>query len=209
MDIKILNTKLEAINDKYENELRLKIRKIYTEPYTDRQEPYFPTPQANESLWSDLIIRKEHKFIREIKLTLNKSDISLSREDVFSIKQKINNIFDDETYLSKLREFYKEISTASISNEIILFSPADQKNISRTLKRARKHILTTIKLYNQNEPNDLSMIELWNKYSTINPLMAIGTILLLYGTTLLIAWIIKLDIFQQYLQEISWSIGAG
>tara|TARA_Y100001936_G_C16092403_1_gene687642 strand:- start:5313 stop:5942 length:630 start_codon:yes stop_codon:yes gene_type:complete len=209
MNIKELNTKLEAINDKYEKELRLKIHKLYTESYTDRPELHSSSPYANEVLWSDLITRKEHKFIREIKLTLNKSDISLSKEDACSITKKINNIFDEQRYLSGLLEFYKEINKIPTSNEINLFSPSNQKNISRTLRRARKHVLATIELYNQNEIKDLSMIELWNKYSTINPLMAVGTILLLYCTTLLISWIIKSDIFQQYIQKIGWSIGAG
>ncbi|MBL78907.1 MAG: hypothetical protein CMH70_02535 [Nitrosomonadaceae bacterium] len=209
MNIKELNTKLEAINNKYEKELRLKIRKLYTKSYTDRLESHSPMLHTNETLWSDLITRKEHKFIREIKLTLNKSDTSLSREDACSIREKINNIFDEQKYLSGLIEFYKEIDTTSTSNKIDPFNPADQKNISRALRRAQEHVLTTIELYNQNEPNDLSMIELWNKYSTINPLMAVGTILLLYCTTLLIAWIIKSDVFQQYIQEIGWSVGAG
>jgi len=53
------------------------------------------------------------------------------------------------------------------------------------------------------------MIEQWKKYSTLSPLMAIGTIFLLYCTSLLIAWIIKGDTFKQYLEQFGWSVGQG
>jgi hypothetical protein len=218
MSINILNTRLEAINDKCEKAIKLKLCKFYTNSNSDDSVFYTPSPQVIEALWFDLVAEKEHKFIREITLILNKPDTFLNTEDVCSIEKTINSVFADSQYLLRMREFYKklneviisnEIATNSIDNQIDLIDSAYQEGISKTLHKARNRVLARVELYKNNELNDIGMIELWKKYSTLSPLRAIGTIFLLYCTSLLISWIIKGDTFQQYLEQLGWSVGSG
>jgi hypothetical protein len=210
MSINILNTRLEAINEKCEKEIKLKLSKFYNNLDPDDPEFNTPSPQVIESLWFDLIAEKEHKFISEITLILNNPDASLSIEDASSIEKTINNVFSDSQYLSRMREFYKQLDEATIANEtainssdnkIDLIDSAYQEGVSKVLHKARNQVLAKLEFYKKN---DLGMIEIWKKYSTLSPLGAISTILLLYCTTLLISWIIKGDTFQQYLEQFGW-----
>ena len=218
MSINTLNTKLEAINDKCENAVKLKLSKYHTNLHCDSSESNIPSPQVIEALWFDLIADKEHKFIREITLTLNKPDTFLSKENACSIEKTINNVFADSQYLSRMREFYKKpdkltipnkTTVNSITNKINLIDSAYQEGISKILHKARNRVLAEVEIHKKNEPRNLGMIEQWKKYSTLSPLRAIGTIFLLYCTSLLIAWIIKGDTFQQYLEQLGWSVGSG
>ena len=217
MSINILNTRLEAINDKCEKAIKQKLCKFYTNSNSDDSVFYTPSPQVIEALWFDLVTEKEHKFIQEITLILNQPDTFLNTEDVCSIEKTINSVFADSQYLLRMREFYKklneviisnEIATNSIDNQIDLIDSAYQEGISKILHKARNRVLARVELYKNNEP-DIGMIELWKKYSTLSPLRAIGTIFLLYCTSLLISWIIKGDTFQQYLEQLGWSVGSG
>ena len=218
MSINTLNTRLEAINEKCEKTIKLKLSKFHTDLHSDNSEFYIPSPQVIEALWFDLIAEKEHKFIREITLTLNKPDTFLSLENTCSIEKTINNVFAYSQYLSRMREFYKKLDKVTIPNETTINSIANkmdlidsayQEGISKILHKARNRVLAEVELHKKNEPNDLGMIEQWKKYSTLSPLRAIGTIFLLYCTSLLIAWIIKGDTFQQYLEQLGWSVGSG
>ena len=210
MSINILNTRLEAINEKCEKEIKLKLCKIFNDLDSDNLESNTPSPQVIEALWFDLITEKEHKFINEITLILDNPDASLSIEDTSSIEKTINNVFSDSQYLSRMREFYKQLDEATIANEtainssdnkIDLIDSAYQEGVSKVLHKARNQVLAKLEFYKKN---DLGMIEIWKKYSTLSPLGAISTILLLYCTTLLISWIIKGDTFQQYLEQFGW-----
>jgi hypothetical protein len=218
MSINILNTRLEAINEECEKEIELKLCKILNDlnsDDSDDSESNTPSPQVIEALWFDLITEKEHKFISEITLILNNPDASLSIEDTSSVKKTINNVFSDSQYLLRMREFYKkldevtipnEIAINSIGNKIDLIDSAYQEGASKILHKARNQVLAKLEFYKKN---DLSMIEIWKKYSTLSPLGAISTIILLYCTTLLISWVIKGDTFQQYLEQFGWSVGSG
>ena len=215
MSINILNTRLEAINEKWEKEIKLKLCKILNDLNSDDSESNAPSPQVVEALWFDLITEKEHKFINEIALILNNPDASLSIEDTSSVEKTINNVFSDSLYLLRMREFYKKLDEATIPNEIAinsidnkidLIDSAYQEGASKKLRKARNQVLAKLEFYKKN---DLSMIEIWKKYSTLSPLGAISTIILLYCTTLLISWIIKGDTFQQYLEQFGWSVGSG
>jgi hypothetical protein len=215
MRINILNTRLEAINEKCEKEIKLKLCKILNDLNSNDSESDAPSPQVIEALWFDLITEKEHKFINEITLILNNPDASLSIEDISSVEKTINNIFADSLYLLRMREFYKKLDEATIPNEIAinsidnkidLIDSAYQEGASKRLQKARNQVLAKLEFYKKN---DLSMIEIWKKYSTLSPLGAISTIILLYCTTLLISWIIKGDTFQQYLEQFGWSVGSG
>jgi len=218
MSINTLNTRLKAINDKCEKAIKLKLSRLHTDFHSDSSEFHIPSPQVIEALWFDLIAEKEHKFIREITLTLNKPDTFLSKENACSIEKTINNVFADSQYLSKMREFYKKLDKVTIPSETIvnsitykidLIDSAYQEGISKILHEARNRVLAEVELHKKNEPKNLGMIEQWKKYSTLSPLRAIGTIFLLYCTSLLIAWIIKGDTFQQYLEQLGWSVGSG
>jgi len=210
MSINILNTRLEAINEKCEKEIKLKLSKFYNDLDSDDPEYNTPSPQIIESLWFDLIAEKEHKFISEITLILNNPDTSLSIEDTSAVEKTINDVFSDSQYLLRMREFYKQLDEATIENEtainssdnkINLIDSAYQEGVSKILHKARNQVLAKLEFYKKN---DLGMIEIWKKYSTLSPLGAISTILLLYCTTLLISWIIKGDTFQQYLEQFGW-----
>ena len=218
MSINTLNTRLETINNKCEKEIKLKLSNLHTDFYSDNSELNIPSPQIIEALWFDLIAEKEHKFIREITLTLNKPDTFLSIENICSIEKTINNVFADSQYLSRMREFYKKLDKVTIPNETAVNSIANkldlidssyQEGVSKILHKARNRVLAEVESHKKNEQKNLGMIELWKKYSTLSPLRAIGTIFLLYCTSLLIAWIIKGDTFQQYLEQLGWSVGSG
>ena len=218
MSINTLNIRLEAINDKCENAIKLKLSRFYTDLHSDNSKFNIPSPQVIEALWFDLIAEKEHEFIREITLTLNKPNTFLSIENACSIEKTINNVFAISLYSSKMREFYtkidkatspKEVTVNSIANKIELIDSSYQEGISKILLKARNRVLAEVDLYKKNEPNDLGIIEQWKKYSTLSPLRAIGTIFLLYCTSLLIAWIIKGDTFKQYLEQLGWAVGSG
>ena len=218
MSINTLNTRLKAINDECEKAIKLKLSKLHTDFHSDSSEFHIPSPQVIEALWFDLIAEKEHRFIREITLILNKPDAFLRIEDTCSIEKTINNVFADSQYLSRMREFYKnldkvnipnETTVNSITNKLDLIDSSYQEGVSKILHKARNRVLAEVEPYRMNEPKNLGMIELWKRYSTLSPLRAIGTIFLLYCTSLLIAWIIKGDTFQQYLAQLGWSVGSG
>ena len=107
MSINILNTRLEAINEKCEKEIKLKLCKFYTDLNSDDSEFNTPSPQVIEVLWFDLITEKEHKFISEITLVLNNPDTFLNIEDTSSVEKTINNepekYFTDEV-MEKLED---------------------------------------------------------------------------------------------------------
>jgi hypothetical protein len=216
MSINTLNARLEAINDECENAIKLKLSKFHTDLHSDNSELYIPSPQVIEALWFDLITEKEHKFIREIALTLNKPDTFLSIENTRSIEKTINTVFAYNQYLSRMKEFYKkldkmtilnETTVNSVTNKMDLIDSAYQEGISKRLHKSRNRVMAEVELHKKTELNNLGMIELWKKYSTLSPLRAIGTIFLLYCTSLLIAWIIKGDVFQQYIKQFGWSVG--
>ena len=218
MSINTLNTKLKAINNECEKEINIKLGKFYFNLHSDNQEFYIPSPQIIEALLFDLIAEKEHKLIQEIKLTLNKPDIFLSIENSYDIEKTINNIFSESQYLARMREFYKRLGKVPTPNEttvnsiiakIDLIDSAYQEGISKIIHKAKNRVLAEVELHKKKESMDHSMIEQWKKYSTLSPLRAIGTIFLLYCTSLLIAWIIKGDTFQQYLEQFGWSAGSG
>ena len=211
----ILNTRLKAINEECEKEIELKLCKFFNDLNLNDSEFNTPSPQVIEALWFDLITEKEHKFISEITLVLDDPDASLNTEDTSSVEKTINNVFSDSQYLLRMREFYKKLNEATIPNEISinsidnktdLIDSAYQEGVSKILHKARNQVLAKLEFYKKN---DLGMIEIWKKYSTLSPLGAISTILLLYCTTLLISWIIKGDTFQQYLEQFGWSVGSG
>ena len=218
MSMNILNTRLEAINEKCEKEIKLKLCKFYNDLNSDDSEFNTPSPQVIEVLWFDLITEKEHKFISEITLVLNNPDTFLNIEDTSSVEKTINNVFSDSQYLLRMREFYKkldevtktkEIAINSIDKKIDLIDSAYQEGVSKILHKARNRVLAELEFYKRSEPNELGMIELWKKYSALSPKGAISTIVLLYCTTLLISWVMKSDTFQQYLEQFGWSVGSG
>jgi len=218
MSMNILNTRLEAINEKCEKEIKLKLCKFYNDLNSDDSEFKTPSPQVIEALWFDLITKKEHKFISEITLVLNNPDTFLNIEDTSSVEKTINNVFSDSQYLLRMREFYKKLDEATITKEIAinlidkkidLIDSAYQEGVSKILHKARNRVLAELDFYKRSEPNDLGMIGLWKKYSALSPKGAISTIFLLYCTTLLISWVIKSDTFQQYLEQFGWSVGSG
>jgi len=218
MSINTLNTRLEAINDRCEEETKLELSKLHADLHSDNSESYIPSPQVIEAVWFDLIAEKEHKFIREIALTLNKPDASLSMENACIIKKTINNVFADSQYLSRMRRFYKkldkvtipnETTVNSIANKIDLIDSAYQEGLSKILHKTRNRVLAEVDPHKKSESENPGMIELWKKYSTLSPLRAISTIFLLYCTSLLIAWIIKGDAFKQYLEQLGLPVGSG
>jgi hypothetical protein len=117
-----------------------------------------------------------------------------------------------------MRVFYKELDKMARTNETALNSTinkldlidsAYQDGISKVLHKARSHVLAELEVHKKDKSKNLGMLEQWKKYSTLSPLRAIGTIFLLYCTSLLIAWIIKGETFQQYLEQFGWSVGSG
>ena len=217
MSINTLNTRLKAINEECEKDIQLKLNKFHTDLHCDNSELYIPSPQVIEVLWFDLISNKKQRFITEIALTLNKPESILDNENVSCIEKTINNVFADDKYLERMSEFYKKLSKEPIPNKetinsiidkIDLIDSAYQEGISKILGKARNSVLAELELHKENGPKNLGMIEQWKKYSTLSPLRAIGTIFLLYCTSLLISWIIKGDTFQHYLEQFGWSAGS-
>ena len=138
-------------------------------------------------------------------------------EDTCNIKKTINDVFADSKYIKRLREFYNRIDKESISNKkdtdsiiskLDLINSAYQEGISKMLHKARKHVHGELDNYCRNKSKNFGMLEYWKKYSTLSPLRAISTIFLLYCTSLLIAWIIKGETFQKFLEQFGWSVGS-
>lgn len=218
MTTDILKARLESINKKCEEINNLKLNKLYIGSGDEKSEFSTPSPQVLEALWFDLINSKEHEFIKEIRSVLNKVDTNLSKENICTIEEIINDIFSDDQYLERMSDFYKKFnkktalngpSFDSAANKLDLINSAYQEGITKVLQKARNHVLAELILYKKNEPRNLDILTQWRKYSTLNPLRAIGTIILLYCTSLLIAWIIKGETFQRFLQYFGWSVGSG
>lgn len=218
MSINTLNAKLEAINDKCENTIKLKLHKFHTDIHYDNLEFHTPSPQVIEALWFDLITEKEHEFVKEIALALNIPNTTLSKENALSIEKTINDVFADDQYLERMRDFYKEFYEKDVlngmlidstTNRLDLIDSAYQEGLIKILCKARGHVLAELELHKKNEPEELGIFAQWRKYSTLSPLRAISTIVLLYCTSLLIAWIIKGETFQQFLERFGWSAGSG
>lgn len=218
MTTDILKARFESINKKCEEINKLKFNKLYNGSVDEKSDFSAPSPQVLEALWFDLINSKEHEFIKEIKLVLNKADTNLSKESIRTIEEIINDIFSDEQYLERMSDFYKEFdkkialnkpSFDSAANKLDLINSAYQEGITKVLQKARNHVLAELRLHKKNEPKNLDILAQWKKYSTLSPLRAIGTIVLLYCTSLLIAWIIKSESFQRFLEYFGWSVGSG
>ena len=218
MTTDILKARLESINKKCEEINKLKLNKLYNGSVDEKSEFFAPSPQALEALWFDLINSKEHEFIKEITSVLNKGDTNFSKENICAIEAIINDVFSDDQYLERMSDFYKEFdkktalkrpSFDSAANKLNLINSAYQEGITKVLQKARNHVLAELRLHKKNESKNLDILMQWRKYSTLNPLRAIGTIVLLYCTSLLIAWIIKGETFQRFLEYFGWSVGSG
>lgn len=218
MTTDILKARFENINKKCEKINKLKLDKLFSGAIYENSKFSTPSPQVLEALWFDLINSKEHEFIKEITLVLNKADTNLSKESVRTIEKIINDIFADEQYLERMSDFYREFdkkaalnrpSFDSAANRLDLINSAYQEGITKVLHKARNHILSELELHKKNESKNLDILAQWRKYSTLSPLRAIGTIVLLYCTSLLIAWIIKGKTFQRFLEYFGWSVGSG
>ena len=219
MTTDILKAKLETINYKCESTIKLKLNKLYTDTHYGNSKFCAPSPQVIEALWFDLITRKEHEFVQEIALVLNMPDATLSKESANTIEGIINNIFADDQYIGRMRDFYKEIDKKatlngppldSAYNRLDLIDSAYQEGVRKVLRKARNNILAELELHKKSvPPKDLGLLAQWRQYSSLSPLRAIGTIILLSCTSSLIAWIIASDIFQQFLERFGWSGGTG
>lgn len=218
MTTDFLIARFESINKKCEKINKLKLNKLYNGSIDEKSEFSAPSPQVLEALWFDLINCKEHEFIKEITLVLNKADTNLSKESFRTIEEIINDNFADDQYLERMSNFYKEFdkntalnrsSFDSAAKKLDLINSAYQEGIAKVLQKARNHILAELKLHKKNEPKNPDILAQWRKYSTLSPLRAIGTIVLLYCTSLLIAWIIKGETFQRFLEYFGWSVGSG
>ena len=200
----ILKAKLETINYKCENTLKLKLNKLCTDKHYDNSKFYAPSPQVIEALWFDLITSKEHKLVQEIAIVLNMPDATLSKESANTVEGIINDIFSEDQYLGRMRDFYKEIDKKGRSNgspfdstynRLNLIDSAYQEGVIKILRKARNNVLAELELHKKSVPEDIGFLAQWRQYSNLSPLRAIGTIILLSCTSSLIAWIIKSDIF--------------
>lgn len=218
MTTDILKAKFEAINKKCESTIKLKLDKLYTGIPYDNSKSCSPSPQVIEALWFELITRKEHEFIKEIALVLNKSDATLNKENASTIERIINDTFDEVQYLGRMRDFYKEIDKKVVLNEppfnpttnsLDLIDSAYQEGVIKVLRKARNNVLAKLDLHKKSAPEDLGFLAQWRQYSNLSPYRAIGTIILLSCTSYLIAWIITSKIFQQFLERFGWSGGSG
>lgn len=186
-------------------------------PY-DNSNSYSLSPQVIEALWFELITRKEYEFIKEIALAFNKSDATLNKENASTIEKIINDSFDEDQYLGRMRAFYKETdkkvalnesSFDSITNSLDLIDSTYQEGVIKLLCKARNNVLAGLELYKKNIPEELGLLAQWRQYSNLSPLRAVGTIILLGCTSSLIAWVIASKIFQQFLERFGWSGGSG
>ena len=216
MTADILKARFESTNKKCEEINKLKLNKLYDGSVDKQLEFSVPSPQVLEALWFDLINSKERGCIKEINLVLNKVDTDLSEENIRTIEEVINDIFSDDQYLERMSDFYKKFdkktalnrpSFDSAANKLDLINSAYQEGITKVLQKARNHVLAELRLHRKNESKSLDILAQWKKYSTLSPLRAIGTIILLYCTSLLIAWLIKGETFQRFLEYLGWSVG--
>lgn len=218
MTTDILKARFESINKKCEEINKLKLNKLYIGSADEKSEFSAPSPQVLEALWFDLIKNKEHEFIKEISSVLNKADSNLNKENICTIEEIINDIFSDDQYLERMSDFYKEFdkkialnrpSFDSAARKLDLINSAYQEGITKVLQKARNHVLAELRFHEKNESKNLDILAQWRKYSTLSPLRAISTIVLLYCTSLLIAWLIKGETFQRFLEYFGWSVGSG
>ena len=218
MTTDILKAKLETINYKCESTIKLKLNKLYTDTHYDNSKFCAPSPQVIEALWFDLINRKEHEFVQEMALVLNMPDATLSKESANTIEEIINDIFADDQYLGRMRDFYKEIDQKAVSNEppfdsttkrLNLIDSTYQDGVIKVLRKARNNVLAELELHMKGVPEGLGFLAQWRQYSILSPLRVIGTIILLSCTSSLIAWVIASEIFQQFLERFGWSGGTG
>lgn len=218
MTTDILKAKFETINKKCESTIKLKLDKLYTGISYDNLKSCSPSPQVIEALWFELITRKEHEFVKEIALVLNKSDATLNKENAGTIERIINDTFDEVQYLGRMRDFYKETDKKVALNEspfdpttnsLDLIDSTYQKGVIKVLFKARNNVLAELELHKKSGPEGLGFLAQWRQYSNLSPLRAIGTIILLSCTSSLIAWVIASKIFQQFLERFGWSGGSG
>lgn len=218
MTTDILKAKFETINEKCESAIKLKLDKLCADMPYDNSNSYSLSPQVIEALWFELITRKEYEFIKEIALAFNKSDATLNKENASTIEKIINDSFDEDQYLGRMRAFYKETdkkvalnesSFDSITNSLDLIDSTYQEGVIKLLCKARNNVLAGLELYKKNIPEELGLLAQWRQYSNLSPLRAVGTIILLGCTSSLIAWVIASKIFQQFLERFGWSGGSG
>ncbi len=218
MTTDILKAKFETINKKCESTIKLKLDKLYTGIPYDNLKSCSPSPQVIEALWFDLITRKEHEFVKEIALVLNKSDATLNKENASTIERIINDTFDEDQYLGRMRDFYKETDKNVALNEspfdptansLDLIDSTYQEGVIKVLCKARNNVLAELELHKKSVPEGLGFLAQWRQYSNLSPLRVIGTIILLSCTSSLIAWVIASNIFQQFLERFGWSGGSG
>ena len=218
-----LRARLEAIDLDCEAKAKIAIGNLYAAARSEDGKFRPPSAQAAEQIWLNLITGKEQGFIQEIAkeaepASAGPSAIS-SKEAVTTIEEMVDRLFDESRYLERMQEFYREASkeaqlqASSFEMEpkrLELLDATYRVGVADALRKARRNILAKFELCkNAHQPEDMSMLSQWQRYSTLSPWRLITTIVLLSLTSSLIAFIISSEAVQGWLERFGWSAGTG
>lgn len=218
----ILNTRLEAIDTDCESAMKIEVDALYDNAYYDGTKFHIPSPQAAESIWLKLIVRKEQAFLQEIEQALKHQSATLSQEAASDIEKTIDAAFADDRYLERMRDFYQNVAQKALSYDssfdmpdkrLDLLDSTYRTGVADVLRKARSNVLAKLETYRQpsvqGEQGESDFFSQWRQYSTISPWSSIVTIVLLSLTSYLIAFIIASEPFRRFLEGFGWPGGTG
>jgi hypothetical protein len=218
-----LKARLEAIDRDCETKAKIEADDLRTAAHSEDGKFRPPSPQAAEQIWLNLISAKEQGFIQEIAkeaepASVDRTEIQ-SKEAATTIEEMVDYLFDENRYLERMREFYRELSRETqLQGDLFEMEPKRLElldstyrvGVSDALRKARRNILAKFEWSkNAGNPEDTSMMAQWQRYSTLSPWRLITTIVLLSLTSSLIAFIISSEAVQGWLERFGWSAGTG
>ena len=213
-----LNSRLEAIDADCERAAKAELDRLFETTPSTGATSRGPSPQAAEAIWLRLIGRKEQEFIQEIRIAKQKTSRGSMGPggEAKSVEETINDLLADERYLSRMREFYAQVTgeaapetSQAQEKRLDLIDTTYRAGVQDALRRVRKNVLVELNLNRASKEDDAAFLSQWKQYSTLSPWRLIWTIVLLSLTSYLIAFILASEAFRALLERFGWSTGTG
>jgi len=218
-----LRARLEAIDLDCEAKATMEVDDLRASARSEDGKFYPPSPQAAEQVWLNLISAKEQEFIQEIAREAEPESVGRTgiqrKEAGATVEQMVDYLFDENRYLDRMQEFYRELGREAQLQGILfemepkrleLLDSTYRMGVSDALRKARRNILAKFELSRDpDSPEDAGMLAQWQRYSTLSPWRLITTIVLLSLTSSLIAFIISSEVVQGWLERYGWAAGTG
>jgi hypothetical protein len=190
----ILRTKLQGIDTECETAARPDIDKLYGQARYDGSRFIVPSFQEAGAVWLKLISEKERRFVSEIERVCAVSNAILDATARGKVEEIIDELFDDDRYIDRLKNFSEGIVRIASRYGLALnlserrfdiVNTAYRAGVMNTARRARKNMRAEIALHSRSAiPESVNKFAKWRSYIKDRPWAALAALALL-----MLAWI--------------------